>query len=225
MKIDVLQHVPFEGLGLIGEWGKTTNAKFHVHKLFENSHLPNPDQVDFLIILGGPMSATDTDYIWITKERELILSLINLDKPILGICLGGQQIAKALGSPIFQGEYREVGWLPIQSTTGKFDFFPDDMVVFHWHGEQFETPKHAEKLFKSEACENQGFIYNNNVVGLQFHFESTTDSVNELLEHDRAFIDGSKYTQSEDEIKNFQIPIANKQVLFSLLDYLIKRNL
>ena len=78
MKIDVLQHVPFEGLGLIEEWGKTTNAKFNVHKLFENSHLPNPDQVDFLIILGGPMSATDTDYIWITKERELILSLTSI---------------------------------------------------------------------------------------------------------------------------------------------------
>lgn len=222
MKIDVLQHVPFEGLGLIQEWGKTTNVEFTIHKLFETSALPMPDQVNFLIILGGPMSANDTKYDWIEKERELILALIDINVPILGICLGAQQIAKALGSPIFQGEYREVGWLPIQTTTNQFDFLPDKMVVFHWHGEQFKTPKLAEKIFESEACQNQGFIYKDHVIGLQFHFESTQDSVHLLLENDASFIDGSKFTQSASEIKKYTIPLENKNVLFLLLDYLLK---
>lgn len=224
MKVDVLQHVPFEGLGLIEEWGKTTNVEFNIHKLFKSSKLPEADQIDLLIILGGPMSANDTEYDWTIKERTLILSLIERNKPILGICLGGQQIAKALGSNIFQGGYKEVGWFPIQTTTKKFDFLPNDMYVLHWHGEQFEIPKNAERLFESAACKNQGFILNQNVVGLQFHFESTKDSVSQLLENDCNFIDGSKYTQSEDEIKQFEIPIENKQVLFSLLNYLIKNN-
>lgn len=224
MKVDVLQHVPFEGLGLIEEWGKTTNIEFNIHKLFKSSKLPEASQVDLLIILGGPMSANDTQYDWITKERILILSLIEQKKPILGICLGGQQIAKALGSNILQGEYKEAGWLPIQTTTKKFDFLPDDMIVFHWHGEQFEIPKNAERLFTSEACKNQGFIYNHNVIGLQFHFESTRDSIYQLLENDRSFIDGSKYTQPEDEINQFETPSENKEVLFSLLNYLIRSN-
>lgn len=130
-----------------------------------------------------------------------------------------------MGGPIFQGEYREVGWLAVKSTSKKFDFIPSEMVVvFHWHGEQFETPKGAERLFESEACEHQGFIYNNNVLGLQFHFESTQDSVNLLLENDRSYINGTTYTQSEEEIREYSIPAENKQVLFHLLDHLVNTN-
>lgn len=221
MKIDVLQHVAFEGLGAIEAWGIQHPIPFMVHKLYQNDSLPDADEVDFLIILGGPMSANSHSYAWLEKERKLIQDLIKRHKPILGICLGAQQIAKALNGNVFQGEWKEVGWHKIRKTTQRFDFIPEEMTVFHWHGEQFEVPHGAQRLFTSDACHNQGFIYQDNVIALQFHFESTQESIHALLENDEAYIDGSKYVQSAETIANYTIPAENQTILFRFLDYLI----
>ncbi|WP_079707952.1 type 1 glutamine amidotransferase [Paraliobacillus ryukyuensis] len=219
MKIDVLQHVPFEGLAAINQWGDERNVDFHIHRIYQNDPLPVADKVDFLLLLGGPMSANDP-IAWLKQERQLIQELIEMGKPILGICLGAQQIAKTLGANIYQGQYKEVGWHHIQSTTPIFDFFPKEMVVFHWHGEQFELPKGADRLFESEACRNQGFVYHENVVGLQFHFESTNESVEAILQHDGDYMDNTTYVQQVDFIRHYEIPAENKLVLFQLLDHL-----
>ncbi|MBP3039350.1 hypothetical protein J9303_07600 [Bacillaceae bacterium Marseille-Q3522] len=104
----------------------------------------------------------------------------------------------------------------------RLSFIPDEMTVFHWHGEQFELPDKAERLFSSEACRNQGFIYKENVIALQFHFETTPESIQSLLTGDGDYIDHSRYVQSAEKITNFSIPEINKMVLFKLLDYLVK---
>lgn len=220
MIIDVLQHVSFEGPAAIEEWGKVNGHTFRIHRLYETSFLPDYKRIDFLIVLGGPMSANDMKIAWVEDECELIKKVISRNKPVFGVCLGAQQIAKALGSSIFEGDFKEVGWYNVDSVSKLLDFIPESMTVFHWHGEQFELPLGAHRLFSNDICKNQGFIYEDRVIGLQFHFESTKTSVANLLENDRAYLDDSLYVQTEETIKNWPIPDNNKRVLYALLNYI-----
>lgn len=221
MIIDVLQHVPFEDLAAIKDWGEEQGHSFRVHHLYEKAVLPDVQDIAMLIILGGPMSANDTDR-WIEEERTLIRQLMEQQKPMFGICLGAQQIAKALGATVFQGEQKEVGWYPIQTVTTHFPFIPDKMTVFHWHGEQFSLPHGATRLFGNEVCENQGFIYRDNVIGLQFHFETTRESMEKLIVHDKDYLDDSAFVQSEEVMKAAVLPAENVDVLYRLLDHLVQ---
>ena len=220
MKTAILQHVDFEGPAEIENWCLQTGNEYRVCRLFLGEALPKAEETDFLVILGGPMSVLD-DLPWLEEERQLIRTFISQGKPVFGVCLGGQQIAKALGADIFQGEYREAGWLQIRTIKSEFlGELPEELVVFHWHGEQFGLPECAERLFASDVCPNQGFVYNENVIGLQFHFESTQESVENILQNDAAFLDGSTYTQTVAEIRNYPIPASNRELLYRLLDRL-----
>lgn len=220
MEIAILQHVDFEGPAEIENWCRQTGNEYKVHRLFLGEALPKAERTDFLVILGGPMSVLD-ELPRLEEERQLIRVLISQGKPVFGVCLGGQQIAKALGADIFQGEYREAGWLPIRTMKSEtLGELPEELVVFHWHGEQFGLPEGAERLFTSEVCPNQGFIYKENVIGLQFHFESTKESIESILQNDAAFLDGTAYTQTSAEIRNYPIPASNRKLLYRLLDRL-----
>ena len=220
MEIAILQHVDFEGPAEIENWCRQTGNEYKVHRLFLGEALPKAERTDFLVILGGPMSVLD-ELPWLEEERQLIRVLISQGKPVFGVCLGGQQIAKTLGADIFQGEYREAGWLPIRTMKSEtLGELAEELVVFHWHGEQFGLPEGAERLFTSEVCPNQGFIYKENVIGLQFHFESTKESIESILQNDAAFLDGTAYTQTSAEIRNYPIPASNRKLLYRLLDRL-----
>ena len=220
MEIAILQHVDFEGPAEIENWCRQTGNEYKVYRLFLGEALPQAERTDFLVILGGPRSVLD-ELPWLEEERQLIRVLISQGKPVFGVCLGGQQIAKTLGADIFQGEYREAGWLPIRTMKSEtLGELPEELVVFHWHGEQFGLPEGAERLFTSEVCPNQGFIYKENVIGLQFHFESTKESIESILQNDAAFLDGTAYTQTSAEIRNYPIPASNRKLLYRLLDRL-----
>lgn len=220
MEIAILQHVDFEGPAEIENWCRQTGNEYKVYRLFLGEALPKAERTDFLVILGGPMSVLD-ELPRLEEERQLIRVLISQGKPVFGVCLGGQQIAKTLGADIFQGEYREAGWLPIRTMKSEtLAELPEELVVFHWHGEQFGLPEGAERLFTSEVCPNQGFIYKENVIGLQFHFESTKESIESILQNDAAFLDGTAYTQTSAEIRNYPIPASNRKLLYRLLDRL-----
>lgn len=220
MEIAILQHVDFEGPAEIENWCRQTGNEYKVYRLFLGEALPKAERTDFLVILGGPMSVLD-ELPWLEEERQLIRVLISQGKPVFGVCLGGQQIAKTLGADIFQGEYREAGWLPIRTMKSEtLGEPPEELVVFHWHGEQFGLPEGAERLFTSEVCPNQGFIYKENVIGLQFHFESTKESIESILQNDAAFLDGTACTQTAAEIRNYPIPASNRKLLYRLLDRL-----
>jgi GMP synthase-like glutamine amidotransferase len=99
-----------------------------------------------------------------------------VNKIVLDICLSAQLIANALGAKVYAGEHKEIGWLPIQTTEAvqrspALDFLPTQLKVFHWHGDTFELPEQAIRLAYSEGCSNQAFLYNEKVLGLQFHLE------------------------------------------------------
>lgn len=219
MKIDVLQHISFEKPAAIGEWASDRGHELRIHKLYGRDPVPRPEDIQFLILLGGPMSANDKES-WLEEERRLIRNVIHRGTPVFGVCLGAQQIAKALGAAVTPGP-KEVGWHPVQTTSGTGSFIPDQLTAFHWHGEQFAIPDQAERLFSSAACRNQGFVFRQHVIGLQFHLETTPESVRLLLTHDGDYIDSSRYVQSAEEIENFPVPEENRVVLFHLLDDLV----
>ncbi|MDQ0202070.1 type 1 glutamine amidotransferase [Neobacillus ginsengisoli] len=113
-----------------------------------------------------------------------------------------------------------MGFGEIQKVSKDFTFFPDTLHVLHWHGDTFTLPKGAILLYSTEACVNQAFIYNKNVVGLQFHLETTTQSLAQLVEVDKDYIKGSIYKQTAESILNTMISPENERTFMNILEYL-----
>jgi len=199
-KVHVLQHVSFEGLGSIAEWLSARKSIVSYTRFFETPGLPAPDSIDMVIIMGGPMSVNDEDeYPWLVREKRFIRDAANLGIPMLGICLGAQLIASALGARVYKNPVKEIGWFPIRAVpaaAGNLQL-PRECVAFHWHGETFDLPEGAVHLAESDACDNQAFQLNRNIIGLQFHLETTLESASALLEHCRNELVPGPYIQSE----------------------------
>ena len=227
MNIHYLQHVPFEGLGSIEAWLKTGNHRLTDTRLYQNDPLPEMADFDWLIVMGGPMGVDDEDqYPWLKQEKQFIQQAIGSGKIVLGICLGAQLIAAALGAKVYKDKNPEIGWFNIDrhseaEGTILSAVLPLQMEVFHWHGDTFDIPVGAQSLAFSVACQNQGFIFDNRVVGLQFHLETTPEIARELVNNCRNELDESRYVQSEGEIladpeKFFRINQIMADILNSL---------
>jgi GMP synthase-like glutamine amidotransferase len=204
MRAHYLQHVPFEGLGSIESWLQSAGYSITSTKLYEANELPGIDTLDLLVIMGGPMSVNDTtDYPWLAKEKEFIKLVIESGKPVLGICLGAQLIASSLGAEIYPNPVKEIGWFPIQAVesdnNGLFQF-PEEAEVFHWHGETFDLPSGASRIAHSKVCSNQAFQIGANLIGLQFHLETTPASAQAIVEHCGDELIEGEYIQTEAEI-------------------------
>src|SRR3990172_13183151 len=188
MKVLVLRHVLHEHLGTLAEALIANNITYEYVNFYENE---NPDvslnDISGLIILGGPMNVYETDrYLYLEMEDRLIKQVIEKDAPVLGICLGAQLIAKALGSRVIKNKEKEIGWYPIKITEEGskdrlFMHFNNEEIVFQWHGDTFEIPNGAVHLAESSMCTNQSFRYRDNVYGLQFHTEVTPQMILEWL--------------------------------------------
>lgn len=212
MHLHIIQHVPFENPGLILGWIEERGHTYKIVRTYNQEALPSKEEVQFLVVLGGPMSANDSEE-WVVEERSLIKEVVVQGKPMFGICLGAQQLAKAFGGEIKPAP-KEVGWGEIK------DIHTDEyLTVLHWHGEGFTLPKNAQLLYSSELWENQGFRMKN-ALGLQFHFETTEQTVAEIVAADQPFLEQSILKTSVDETINKPIPLKNKDVLFTLLDEL-----
>jgi GMP synthase (glutamine-hydrolysing) len=173
----VIQHIGFEDLGSLENvlQGSGYSIKYF-DAAYDDIKAIDPD---LLIILGGPVGVYDNqDYSFIDNEISLLKNRINDNKPTLGICLGAQLIAKALGAKVYFGGVKEIGWGPITLTeSGNNSFFKhligDDVSVLHWHGDTFDLPQSAVLCAKTDTYPNQGFVYKNNILALQFHPEVT----------------------------------------------------
>lgn len=175
-----LYHDAGEGAGLIAEILKERGIAFQPVHLYRGEGLPrDTSDLEGLVVMGGPMSVDEGDlYPFLLPELQLIEKVVSEKKPILGVCLGSQLIAKALGSRVFANKHREVGWHPISMTPAAktdpyFSQFPETVTVLHWHGDTFDLPTGAVLLAKSAKCENQAFRWGENVYALQFHVEAT----------------------------------------------------
>ncbi len=223
MRIHWIQHVAFETLGNINEWVLENNHSLTCTQQFNNDTLPEIEDFDMLIIMGGPMGVYDTDqYPWLATELNFIKDVIESNKPVLGICLGSQFIAAALGAKVYPGPVKEIGWFPIQIFNPKIlSFNQDNPVVFHWHGDTFDLPKGAQLLASTPEVPNQAYIYKN-AIGLQFHIEQTEATIKEMLHYcgDELKENGTKMQDAEKIINTKEHFITFNEVMSRLLDYL-----
>jgi GMP synthase-like glutamine amidotransferase len=202
MEILVFQHHPLEGLGTIKHWLESQQAAITYHKFYnEGRAIPDIDNYDALIIMGGPMSVNDeAKHPWIVDEIKTIKRAINNQKKILGICLGAQLIAKSLGAPVGPNPYKEIGLHPISSVHGSNNdifMFPNRLNVIHWHSQTFDIPMNASHIARSEACTNQGFQMGKNIIGLQFHLELDKLSLELLVQEFNNQLIREKYVNDE----------------------------
>lgn len=206
MRIHVLQHESFEGPGNIAHWAKQRGDTIATTHFYQAGWLlPSPDDFDFLVVMGGPMSVNDEALLpWLTVEKRFIRDCIAAGKKIIGVCLGAQLAANVLGARVTKNPQKEIGWFALEKKSPHpvFDHIPASLPVFHWHGETFGLPDGAELLASSEACVNQVFIWNNQVLGLQCHIEVAPSEVEGFLKHCASKLgEKSDFIQSAETIR------------------------
>jgi len=182
MRAVCLQHIPFEGPGAFATSLANHSCSLDYH-LVPKDGLPH-DPGDILIIMGGPMSVNDSDS-WIAKETEFIRSVILAGKPVIGVCLGSQFMAKSLGATVHQGKALEIGMTTVRLTAEAkqdpvFSMLPESFDVFEWHGEVFDLPKDCVPLAGSDIAPLQAFRYATRAYGLLFHLEMEEDGIDSL---------------------------------------------
>jgi GMP synthase-like glutamine amidotransferase len=224
--VHILQHVPFEGPGSIIPWLVNNNVTCSYCRLYEGNSLPNPADADLLIVMGGPMSVNDdASYPWLKAEKECIKNAIQQKVPVLGICLGAQLIASALGAKVYPNPQKEIGWFPIFADTvaGREFQFPPETTVFHWHGETFELPEGAVRLASNKVCSNQAFQVGTHTIGLQFHLETTPTALDLMITHCKNELVTGEYIQTEQTLREVpeQTYTAVNTLMGAVLDYLV----
>jgi len=204
MNIHWIQHVPFEGLAGLDPMLRKQGHTIECTRLYLDEQFPAVADIDWLIVMGGPMGIYDnTQYAWLSREKKFIEQVIQAQKTVLGICLGAQLIADVLGAKVYKNIYREIGWFPIERATESLlsdTVLPSHAEVFHWHGDTFDIPDGAFRIASSEACANQGFVYNENIIAFQFHLETTLQTATDLIKNCGNELDGSRYVQSSEQI-------------------------
>jgi GMP synthase-like glutamine amidotransferase len=189
VRVLTLRHVPFEGLGRIAPELESSGIGFDYADLYQpGATLPGLDDYSGLIVLGGPMSANDADP-WIGAEIGLIRQAIARDFAILGICLGAQLLAKALGAEVLRNPEKEIGWFDLEFTPAAandalFAGIGPRETVFHWHGETFSLAPGAVLLAASERCRHQAVRYGQKIYALQFHLEVTPEMISDWVLQD-----------------------------------------
>lgn len=172
-----LRHVAFEGLGLLAPLlAQRGHAVAYVDVAVDGLERVDPLAPDLLVVLGGPIGVYENDdYPFIDAEVALIEKRLARDMPVLGICLGSQLMAKALGARVYPSGVKEIGWAPVDLTReGRASCLREleSTPVLHWHGDTFDLPAGATRLASTPACANQAFSYGAAALALQFHAET-----------------------------------------------------
>lgn len=227
MRIQVLQHVPFEGPASIATWAKARGHPLTTTHLDRGDGLPAVQSLDWLVVMGGPMSVDEERrYPWLGTEKAFIHQAIAAGKTVIGVCLGGQLIAAALGGRVRRAPQKEIGWFPVTLTPEGREVrlggvLPQRFPAFHWHGDTFDIPSGAVWIAASEACPNQAFLYEGRVLGLQFHLEATPESVAGLVAHCADDLVPGPYVQTAEAIQaGTQACSQLNELLWRVLDSL-----
>jgi len=188
MNVLIIKHVDIEGPGLIEHCLKQKAVPHRIICLETGEPLPGPSGFTHIVLLGGPMNVYEEDrYPFLKSEDLFIKEAIQRGKHVLGICLGAQLIAKALGARVTKSPVKEIGWSEVSLTEEGlkdplFSALPKAFPVFQWHEDTFEIPRWGTLLATSPDVPNQAFQYGDNAYGLQFHLEVTMDMIREWTE-------------------------------------------
>ena len=221
------EHVPQEGIGALQDYIRERGATVTSHRQYAPpaQHASHQDY-DVLVAMGGPMSVHDVgQHSWLESELRFIREAIGRGKHVVGVCLGAQLIAAALGAEVRQGSHQEIGWSPIRFTdaflrTAPGAGLPPQLEVLHWHGDTFEVPAGAVRMADSAAYPNQGFLYGERVLALQFHMEMGPPEAAVMVDHFRSQLQPDRFVQSGEKIQAGAQAHAGVacQALFAMLD-------
>ncbi|WP_420001866.1 type 1 glutamine amidotransferase [Acinetobacter sp. LF10] len=214
LRVHYFQHIAGEGFGSCYDYLKAHQAKITATEFFalpvdlslELEALPHIDEVDLLIIMGGTMSVNDeANYPWLKLEKRWLRRYLSAGKPAIGLCLGGQLIANALGASVSRNQHQELGWMDVGRVSHvpeNYFQIPDKLNIMQWHSETFEIPRGGVRLAENKVCQNQMYQIGRNVLGFQFHPEMTPHALQLLIENeeDSAVFNG-KYVQPIAELK------------------------
>jgi len=214
-EILIFRHAPHEGPGYLADYLGRHRLPWRLIRIDQNEPIPSSiDGVSGLVFMGGPMSVNDP-LPWIPKVTDLIRKAIAADIPVLGHCLGGQLISKALGGAITKNPVKEFGWLPVSrvdSPAAKpwLGDLPGEFEVFHWHGETFSIPPGATRILASSECANQAFVIGK-TLAFQCHIEMTGEMVRQWAR------------LGADDLVPVCATIQNPQAMTAELDTRVKR--
>ncbi|RJQ47774.1 MAG: type 1 glutamine amidotransferase [Nitrospiraceae bacterium] len=202
MAVLICKNIETEGPGTIQDFLEREKIQYTIVELAQGEVITHTDQYNTLVMMGGPMSVNeDVTYPYIRREEELVREFVSKENKILGICLGAQIMAKAMGARVYVGPQKEIGWYSIDLTS---DGLRDRMMlelashphvrdiwkkfkVFHWHGETFDIPSGAVRLAGSDLYFNQAFRYAKNAYAFQFHIEVRKEMILEWLKDEPDF--------------------------------------
>ena len=224
----VIRHVPFEGPGAIGQWLLDRGYQLDTAHLYQGDALPDPAALDFLVVMGGPMGVNERDDIdFMAAEIAFLKQVLTQDYPVVGICLGAQLLAHCLGADVRYQGFGEIGWFPVSATSDHplAQLFADQPTVLHWHGDTFALPDGATPLLRSEACANQGFLWQSRLLALQCHPEATPHSLERLCDAEGPGLTADTWVQAEDTIRAgaHRCEAINAR-LHAMLDWLLVQN-
>src|SRR5262245_55746020 len=190
-----VRHVGREGLGTIGDALERKDAPVQIVDASAGD-LPDfdPGMWSGLVVMGGPMNVDEVEkYPFLAGEVQWLERAVEARLPVLGVCLGAQLLAKALGARVYPNTIKEIGWYEVELLPAAEDDLvfggiakpqadaKRQMTVFQWHGDTFDLPEGAVRLARSEQCENQAFRYGRAAYGLQFHLEVTPEIIDSWL--------------------------------------------
>lgn len=189
MRALVIQHIAVEGPGTLAALLTQRGWALETIALYAGAKLPQaPDAYDAIIVMGGPMGVYDeADYPFLHHEHSFLTQAIARQVPLLGICLGSQLLAKALGARVYPNPQKEIGWYSVELTPAGqaeplFAGLGTAVPVFQWHGDAFDIPPGATLLASSALCAHQAFRYGDRVYGLLFHLELTAEVIHRWME-------------------------------------------
>ncbi len=189
MKVIAIQHVSHEPMGYIEDILREKGIEYEYIHVYEGEK-PEIRDATHIVIMGGPMGVYEEDrYPFLAEEKEMIRQAFKRNIPILGICLGAQLIANALGKRVYPYK-KELGWFKVR----KFEDdsvtkdLPEILTVFQWHGDTFDLPDGAKLLYAGDLVRNQAFRIGN-AIGLQFHLEVTPEIVRDWVEREESLSD------------------------------------
>ena len=206
MNIQVIQHSaadsPASAALILDQLGHLVSTT----RIDRGDPIPQRVTADVLMMFGGGISLTASDLPpWVDQERELIRQYVDQGRRVMGICLGAQLLASALGATVQRNLEPEAGWHRVfhpdgSTQSGPATSLPREMMAFHWHQDTFDIPPGATHLYQSEACTNQAFAMGDRVFGFQFHFEANERTVLTFLAVSKLWRRQASFIQSEDHI-------------------------
>lgn len=228
MRVTILRHAAYEDAGFAEiHLLKQHRAQIRRVMMHEPDYrLPALHELDLLLICGGPMGATDEAiYPWIAEEKEFIRAVVEAGKAVLGICLGGQMIASALGAQISTNPQPEIGWYRLTAHSREDCFQFPEMTVMQWHYQTFALPEGAQLLASTASCPNQAYQIGERVIGLQCHPEMTAEGIRYLITHFPEELKPLPGIQSGADIDAgiTQHAVPANAVMAQLVDYLVQR--